>query len=112
MKKTAKTATNFLRGDLGVEFKRHSFRGNQPQNISCVSRGWNTPEPAVSQVPIRHNRSLRSLLFRLGLDSRQNLMWKRLLPVLKEKMYWIHFSFQNLLNQPEIRDILTSEVSL
>lgn len=72
MKKTAKTATNFLRGDLGVEFKRHSFRGNQPQNISCVSRGWNTPEPAVSQVPIRHNRSLRSLLFRLELDSRQN----------------------------------------
>ena len=72
MKKTAKAATNLRRGVLGVEVKRHSFRGNLPQNISCVSRAWNTPEPAVSQVPIRHNRSLRSLLFRLELDSRQN----------------------------------------
>ena len=34
--------------------------------------GWltgDTPEPAASQAPIRHNRSLRSLLFRLRLDS-------------------------------------------
>ena len=83
-----------------------------PVRNFCGFPAGDTPEPAVSQVPILHNRSLRSLLFRLGLDSRQNLMWKRLLPVLKEKMYWIHFSFQNLLNQPEIRDILTSEVSL
>ena len=33
-----------------------------------------TSEPAVSQATIRHNRSRWSLLFRLPLDSRQNLM--------------------------------------
>lgn len=36
----------------------------------------NASEPVVSQAAIRHNRSLRSLLFRLRLDSRLNLMRK------------------------------------
>lgn len=42
-----------------------------------ISQWWaDTSEPAVSQAAIRHNRSLRSLLFRLRLDSRLNLMGK------------------------------------
>ena len=35
----------------------------------CVKMGMEYPEPLCSQVPIRHNRSRCSLLFRLKLDS-------------------------------------------
>ena len=47
-----------------------------------------TSEPVVSQAAIRHNRSRWSLLFRLPFDSRQNLMWIRLLPVWKKKCFF------------------------
>ena len=39
-----------------------------------VNRAGDTSEPVVSQAAIRHNRSLRSLLFHLPFDDRQNLM--------------------------------------
>ena len=39
-----------------------------------VNRAGIHQNPVVSQAAIRHNRSLRSLLFRLPFDSRQNLM--------------------------------------
>ena len=62
-----------------------------------------TSEPVVSQAAIRHNRSRWSLLFRLPFDSRQNLMWIRLLPVRKEK--WL-FSSEPLNKNSAWRNIL------
>lgn len=64
---------------------------------------WDTSEPVVSQAAIRHNRSRWSLLFRLPFDSRQNLMWIRLLPVRKEK--WL-FSSEPLNKNSAWRNIL------
>ena len=47
-------------------------RGSSREFVGKSER--DTSEPAVSQATIRHNRSRWSLLFRLPLDSRQNLM--------------------------------------
>lgn len=104
--------TNCVDGQAFVYLEISGQFSSYPVRNFCGLPAGDTSEPAVRQASIRHNRSLRSLLFRLGLDCRQNLMWKWLLPVLKGKMYWIHFPLQNLLNQPETRGILTSEVSV
>lgn len=74
---------------LGFDIKSCFGVGN-----FCGLRSGDTSEPAVNQVSIRHNRSLRSLLFRLPLDSRRNLTLVRLLPALKEKNEVAIFSFK------------------
>lgn len=44
-------------------------------------------EPTGSQAPIRHNRLLRSLLFRLKLDYQQNLIRKQLQLFRRRKIF-------------------------
>ena len=65
-------STNNVDGKVFTSRKISGVFSSYPVRNFCGFPAGDTPEPAVSQVPIRHNRSLRSLLFRLELDSRQN----------------------------------------